>query len=53
MTICCLLHAGASLLIVNGVLTDLQNFDLYSLVDSIRKEVCPHYSYFPADCHLD
>ena len=31
--------AGASLLIVNGVLTDLQNFDLYSLVDTIRNEV--------------
>lgn len=31
--------AGASLLIVNGMLTDLQNFDLYSLVDTIRKEV--------------
>lgn len=33
--------AGASVLIVNGMLMDLQNFELYSLVDTIRKEVPP------------
>lgn len=36
---CCLSTAGASLLIVNGMLTDLANFDLYTLMETIRKEV--------------
>ena len=46
--------AGASVLIVNGMLMDLQNFDLYSLVDTIRKEVRhqhPSRSYIPTRWH--
>ena len=34
---------------MNGMLTDLQNFDLYSLVDTIRKEVCTCH---PASSHI-
>ena len=30
---------------MNGVMMDLQNFDLYSLVDMIRKEVRPHIQH--------
>ena len=37
---------------MNGMLTDLQNFDLYSLVDTIRKEVCPQTLYTFVHTHL-
>lgn len=33
---------------MNGMLMELQNFDLYSLVDTIRKEVCPNFPAAPA-----
>ncbi|KAK9830935.1 hypothetical protein WJX81_007880 [Elliptochloris bilobata] len=33
------LQGGASALLVNGVLVDLANFDLYAFLDTLRKEV--------------
>lgn len=31
--------AGASALLVNGVMVDLANFDLYAFLDMLRREV--------------
>lgn len=31
--------AGASALLVNGVMVDLANFDLFAFLDMLRKEV--------------
>ena len=35
----CARAAGASALLVNGVMVDLANFNLYAFLDMLRKEV--------------
>lgn len=42
--------AGSSFMLVNGIPTDMGNFDLYTLMEQIRKEVTPCFSHNAHSC---